>query len=349
LKAAVFRSYGQNPEEIEKIEDCQEYVIGPNDVLFRVEAAALNHNDLWAMYGDPIKSPLPHISGSDAAGVVIKVGGEVKKLKIGDRVVSHANLSCRVCAYCTSGREYDCPDRKIWGSETGPLWGAFSQFSYLPEVNLVKIPDELSFEDAAAVSMTGLTAWHMLMTRAGIRPGQTILVTGGGSGLGSIAIQIGKLFNCIVIATAGSDEKIERCLNLGADYAINHRLPDWNKKVREITKKKGIDVVFEHVGKEMFPLEITLLKAGGTLVTAGATTGYDSKIDLRYLFFKGTSLLGCTLGARAETEDVIRLTSSGEIKPVIDSIVPMTDIARAHSKMASGEFFGKIVVLPQKV
>lgn len=197
---------------------------------------------------------MPHISGSDAAGTVVEIGENVtENINIGDRVVVHPNLTCTVCQECTSGREYDCRSRQVWGFQTGPLWGAFAQYTHLPEVNIVKIPDNVSFNDAAAISMVGLTSWHMLVTRAGIRPGQTVLIMGGGSGMRIAGIQIAKLFNYFVIATSGNKEKMDKCLQLGADFVVNHRESDWYKKVREITNKQGVDLVFEHIGKSVFP------------------------------------------------------------------------------------------------
>jgi NADPH:quinone reductase-like Zn-dependent oxidoreductase len=159
--------------------------------------------------GVPIAIPLPHVSGSAVAGDVIAVGEDVKGFKVGDRVVSHSNMSCRVCSACTSGREYDCRDRKIWGFETGPLWGGYCEIAHLPEINVIKIPDNVSYDEAAAASMTLLTSWHMLVGRAKIRPGQTVLVMGGSSGVGIFGIQIAKLYGCTVIATA-SPEKLEK-------------------------------------------------------------------------------------------------------------------------------------------
>ncbi|MGA8564791.1 MAG: alcohol dehydrogenase catalytic domain-containing protein, partial [Nitrososphaeraceae archaeon] len=161
MKAAVYREYNKDPTKVINIEDVDMPKLKPNEVMIKIEAAAYNYNDLWAIWGDPIKVPLPHISGSDSAGVVVEAGSDVVKLKVGDRVVSHSNMSCRVCDLCTSGREYDCNDRLIWGFQTGPLWGGFCQYSHLPEVNVAKIPDNVSFNDAAAVSMVGMTAWHM--------------------------------------------------------------------------------------------------------------------------------------------------------------------------------------------
>lgn len=349
MKAAVYREYNKDPTKVINIEDVDMPKLKPNEVMIKIEAAAYNYNDLWAIWGDPIKVPLPHISGSDSAGVVVETGSDVVKLKVGDRVVSHSNMSCRVCDLCTSGREYDCNDRLIWGFQTGPLWGGFCQYSHLPEVNVAKILDNVSFDDAAAVSMVGMTAWHMLIGRAKIRPGLTVLIMGGTSGVGMVGIQIAKLYGCDVIATAGNKEKMDKCLELGADHVVNHREADWYKKVREITKKQGVDVVFEHIGKSTFPQEISLLKNGGTLVATGATTGYDSTIDLRYLFFKGTNLLGSTQGTKAELEQVIYWTSKGKIKPLIGQILPFSDMVKGHVMMANGDIMGKIVTTPQKL
>jgi alcohol dehydrogenase len=350
LKAAVYREHNNDPREVVSIEDIDAPKPKSNEVLIKVEAASYNYNDLWGIWGKPIKIPMPHISGSDAAGTIVETGENVSaNIKVGDRVVVHPNLTCRVCNECTSGREYDCSSRMVWGFQTGPLWGGFAQYTHLPEVNVVKLQDNVSFNDAAAISMVGMTAWHMLVTRAEILPGQIVLIMGGGSGMGIAGIQIAKLFNCDVIATAGNKDKMDKCLQLGADYVVNHRESDWYKMVREITNKQGVDVVFEHIGKTTFPQELSLLKMGGTLVSTGATTGYDSAIDLRYLFFKGTNLVGATQGTRAGLQEVIRWVSKGKIKPVIDTILPFTKMVEGHVKMADSQLFGKILTTPQKL
>ena len=349
MKAAIYREYNQDPTQVIKIEDTDMPKLKANEVMIKVESASYNYNDLWAIWGDPVKVPLPHISGSDVSGIVEDVGEDVLKLKKGDRVVSHSNMSCRVCQMCTSGREYDCNDRLIWGFQTGPLWGGFCQYAHLPEVNVVKLPDTVSFDDAAAISMVGMTAWHMLVGRAKISPGQVVLIMGGTSGVGMAGIQIAKLYGCDVIATAGNKEKMDKCLELGAEYVVNHREADWYKKVREITKKQGVDVVFEHIGKSTFPQEVSLLKMGGTLVATGATTGYDSSLDLRYLFFKGTNLLGSTQGTKAELEQVIYWISKGKIKPLVSTILPFSDVVKGHTMMANADQIGKILTTPQKL
>jgi NADPH:quinone reductase-like Zn-dependent oxidoreductase len=356
MKAVVYEEYApdDNFKKILKVKDVDEPKPKANEVVFKVKSTALNYNDIWGMRGQPVPVPLPHISGSDAAGDVIAVGDEVTNIKVGDRVVSHSNMSCRVCTACTDGREYDCEKRTIWGFQTGPLWGAYSEVTHLPEVNVLKIPDRVSYDEAAAASMTLLTSWHMLVGRAKIRPGQTVLIMGGGSGVGSFGIQIAKLYNCTVIATASPD-KLDKLKELGADYAVDHRKEDWHKEVRGITKeisKKtgtslGIDVSFDHIGQTHWNQQLTLLKYGATLVSCGATTGYDAKTDLRHIFFKGTNILGSTQGTRAELEQGFYWMGQGKIKAAIDSVHSFENAAEAHTKMLTGKgLFGKILMKP---
>jgi alcohol dehydrogenase len=356
MKAVVYEEYApdDNFKRILKVKDISEPKPKPDEVVFKVKAAALNYNDIWGMRGQPVAVPLPHVSGSDASGEVIAVGEDVKNFKVGDRVVSHSNMSCRVCSACTDGREFDCIKRTIWGFQTGPTWGAFSEITHLPEVNVAKIPDGVSFDEAAAASMTILTAWHMLVGRAKIRPGQIVLIMGGGSGVGSFGIQIAKLYNCTVISTASPD-KLDKLKELGADYAVDHRKEDWSKDVFKITKEisaktggvPGIDVSFDHIGQTHWNQQLTLLKYGGTLVSCGATTGYDAKTDLRHIFFKGTNILGSTQGTKAELEQGLFWMGKGKIKSVIDSTYPFEQAAEAHTKMLTGKgLFGKILMKP---
>jgi len=352
MRALVYENYAQddNFESILELRNIPEPVPKPNEVIFRVKAASLNYDDIWGMRGKTLAVPLPHISGTDAAGEVTAIGDNVKNIKVGDRIVSHGNMSCRVCAACTDGREYDCRQRKIWGFETGPLWGGYCEITHLPEINVVKIPDNVSYEEAAAASMTLLTSWHMLVGRAKIKPGQIVLIMGGSSGVGIFGIQIAKLYGCTVIATASPD-KLEKLKELGADYAVDHRKEDWHKEVRTITKEltgtTGIDVIFEHIGGSHFNKELTLLKYGATLVTTGATTGYDVPIDLRHIFFKGINILGSTQGTRAELEQGFHWMGQGKIKAVIDSVYTFDDAVSAHKKMLNGKgLVGKIILKP---
>ena len=349
MKAVVYEKYAPNDDykSILNVQEVPDPKPKSNEVVFRVKAAALNYNDIWGMRGQPVPVPLPHISGSDASGEVTAVGEDVTSFKVGDRVVSHSNMSCRVCEACTDGREYDCLKRSIWGFQTGPLWGAFSEFTHLPEVNVAKIPEGVSYDEAAAASMTLLTSWHMLVGRAKIHPGQTVLIMGGGSGVGSFGIQIAKLYNCNVIAT-GSPDKLDKLKELGADFAVDHRKPDWSKEVRQIAKPLGgIDISFDHIGQTHWNDQLTLLKYGGTLVTCGATTGYDAKTDLRHIFFKGTNILGSTQGTKAELEQGLYWMGKKKIKAVIDSEYSFENAAEAHTKMLTGKgLVGKILLKP---
>jgi NADPH:quinone reductase-like Zn-dependent oxidoreductase len=357
MKGVVYEEYApdDNFAKILKVKEVNDPKPKADEVIFKVKSAALNYNDIWGMRGAPVPVPLPHISGSDAAGDVIAVGEDVKNIKVGDKVVSHSNMSCRVCKACTDGREFDCVNRIIWGFQTGPNWGAFSEITHLPEVNISKIPQGVSYDEAAAASMTLLTSWHMLVGRAKIRPGQTVLIMGGGSGVGSFGIQIAKLYNCDVIATASPD-KLNKCLELGADFAVDHRKEDWYKEVRaiskELAKKKdeapGIDVSFDHIGQTHWNQQLTLLKYGATLVSCGATTGYDAKTDLRHVFFKGTNILGSTQGTKAELDQGLYWMGQGKIKAAIDSVYSFEQAAEAHTKMLTGKgLFGKILIKPE--
>jgi len=357
MKALVYEKYAENNdfESVLQLKEVPDPTPKSNEVLFRVKAAALNYDDIWGMRGKPLAVPLPHISGTDAAGEVIAVGEDVKNFKVGDRVVSHGNMSCRVCSRCTSGREYDCKKRIIWGFQTGPLWGGYCEIVHLPEINVMKIPDSISYEDAAAASMTLLTSWHMLVGRAKIKPGQIVLVMGGSSGVGIFGIQIAKLYGCTVIATA-SPEKLGQLKELGADYAVDHRKEDWHKEVFKISKElaktkdgiPGIDVIFEHIGGSHFNKELTLLKYGATMVTTGATTGYDVPADLRHIFFNGINILGSTQGTRAELEEGFYWMGKGKIKVIIDSIFTFENAVEAHNKMLNGKgLVGKIILKPE--
>ncbi len=357
MRALVYDEYTTNDDfsKILKIKNLPDPQPRSDEVVFKVMAAGLNYDDIWGMRGKPLAIPLPHISGTDAAGIVTAVGDDVKNFKIGDRVVSHGNMSCRVCKACTDGREFDCVKRTIWGFETGPLWGGYCEYAHLPEVNVLKIPDGVSYDEAAAASMTLLTSWHMLVGRAKIQPGQLVLIMGGSSGIGTFGIQIAKLFGCTVIATASPD-KLDKCLELGADFAVDHRKDDWHKEVRaiskELAKKKGeapgIDLSFDHIGETHWNKQLQLLKYGATLVSCGATTGYNAQTDLRHVFFKGTNILGSTQGTKAELDQALYWMGQGKIKAAIDSTYTFEQAAEAHTKMLTGKgMFGKILMKPE--
>tara|TARA_B100000029_G_scaffold479742_1_gene527076 strand:- start:2586 stop:3683 length:1098 start_codon:yes stop_codon:yes gene_type:complete len=363
MKALVYEEFTRDDDfkKILKVKDLDIPKPASHDVIFKVKATALNYNDIWGMRGNPVPVPLPHISGSDAAGEVIAIGDKVTQFQIGDRVAAYPNMSCKshdntnLCEACALGREYDCENRIVWGFLTGPLWGGFCEIAHLPEYNLVKIPDNLSYDDAASASMALLTSWHMLVGRAKITSGQTVLIMGGGSGVGSFGIQIAKSFGCKVIATS-SPEKLEKCQNLGADYAVDHRKPNWHKKVRIIAKEisqetgkmPGIDVSFDHIGETHWNNQIAILKNGGTIVTCGATTGFLAQVDLRHVFYKGINILGATSGSKSELEQGFSWMSQGKIKPTIDSTWTFEEAHLGHKKMLNGsELFGKMLIKPE--
>ena len=346
MKALPFYEHGD--PSVLRYEDIPVPEVGPNDVLIEVKSIGVNRNDLWAREGIPgVKHKLPHLSGSDVAGVIAEVGSAVTTSKKGDEVFVHTSISCRNCEMCVSGREYFCRQFHIYGFQTGPLDGGYAEYARLPAANVIAKPANLAFHDAASVSMSLLTVWHMLVTRADLRPGETVLLLGAGSSIGSIALQLAKnVLGAKVIATAGSEKKLEQAAALGADYLINHYKQDIAKEVRRITRKRGVDVVFEHVGEATWDKCIRSMAWGGRLVICGNTTGYNAMTDLRFLFTKQLSLLGCHQGNKGELMEAMKFVESGDIKPIIDCVMPLKEAAKAHELMYSGDHFGKIMLVP---
>jgi NADPH:quinone reductase-like Zn-dependent oxidoreductase len=340
VKAIVFSQHG-GPEVL-KYTDVPEPSISPGDVLVRVKACALNHLDLWVRRGLPnVPIPLPHIPGSDIAGEIAKIGAEVTTFRAGQKVVLAPLVSCGKCAACISGLDNRCRQATNLGYM---IDGGCAEFVRAPEVNCVPYPENLSFEEAAAIPLVFQTAWHMLVARAQLQPGEDVLILGAGSGVGSAAIQIAKLFGARVIATAGSDEKLQKARQLGADHLINHKSQRIRTEVRRTTNQRGVDVVFEHVGIATWEECISSLALSGRLVTCGATTGYDAKVDLRFLYSRQLSLLGSYMGVKSELQTVIKLVAAGRLKPVIDRVFPLAEAAAAHAYLESGAQFGKVVL-----
>jgi NADPH:quinone reductase-like Zn-dependent oxidoreductase len=286
--------------------------------------------------------PMPHVLGSDIAGEVVAVGDLCERVKPGWRVLLSPGLSCRQCDECVAGRDNFCRRYTLFGLGVD---GGNRELMPVPEYAAVRIPDLMSFEDAAAVPLVFLTAWHMLTGRAHLQMGEDVLVLAASSGVGSAAIQIAKMFHCRVIATAGSEIKMQKAKELGADHVIDHYRQDIAAEVRAITGKRGVDVVFEHTGQATWDKSVASLAAGGRLVTCGATTGYDARIDLRYLFSKQHSLLGSFMGTMGELHRVLKFVFRGQLKPVIDSVFPLEDIRAAHERLENKEQFGKVIVM----
>lgn len=341
MKAIVIREHG-GPEVLQYTE-APHPAIRANEVLVRVRACALNHLDLWVRSGLPnVPIPLPHIPGSDIAGEIAEVGADVTSVRIDQKVVLAPGVSCGKCAACLAGLDNRCRQFSNLGYM---IDGGCAEFVRCPEVNCLPYPENLSFEEAASIPLVFQTAWHMLVTRAQLQPGEDVLVLGAGSGVGSAAIQIAALFGARVIATAGNDAKLEKAKQLGAKHLINHKTQKIHEEVRRITNKRGVDVVVEHVGTATWNESVASLAVGGRLVTCGATTGYDAKIDLRFLFSRQLSLLGSYMGTKSELAAVMKLVASGHLKPVIDRTFPLSACADAHRYLEGGEQFGKVVLV----
>jgi NADPH:quinone reductase-like Zn-dependent oxidoreductase len=340
VKAVQFQQHG-GPEVLKYVE-APEPVIRPSEVLVRVRACALNRLDLWVRQGLPnVPIPLPHIPGSDVAGEIAQAGAEVATVRVGQKVVLAPGVTCGKCAACLAGLDNRCRQFTNLGYM---IDGGCAEFVRAPEVNCLPYPENLPFEEAAAIPLVFQTAWHMLVARAELRPGEDVLVLGAGSGVGSAAIQVAKFLGAQVIATAGTEAKLARARELGADHTINHKSQKIRDEVRRITNKRGVDVVFEHVGTATWDDSLASLAASGRLVTCGATTGYDAKVDLRFLFSRQLSLLGSYMGTKNDLRMVMKLVAAGRLKPIVDRVFPLADAAAAHVYLESGAQFGKVVL-----
>jgi NADPH:quinone reductase-like Zn-dependent oxidoreductase len=342
VKATIFKQHG-GPEVLEYA-DVPDPRIRADEVLIEVKACALNHLDIFVRGGLPgIEIPLPHILGNDIAGVVREVGELVTWTKPGDEVMVNPGVSCGHCDACLSGEDNLCREYDIMGYRRN---GGYAELVAVPGVNIVPKPPELSWEEAAALPLVTVTAWHMLVTRVNVQPGETVLVHAAGSGVGSIAIQIAKLRGARVITTASTGEKLEKARELGADEAINYTQADWPKEVRRLTDRKGVDVVVEHTGAATWPGSISSLKNNGRLVTCGATSGYDARTDLRQVFYRHLNILGSFMGSKAELLEALKFVREGKIRAVVDRVLPLSEARQAHEVIENRAHFGKVVLKP---
>lgn len=338
MKAAVFHEFG-NIDTL-KFEEFPDPGVHTGEVLVRVKACALNHLDLWQRQGLPGVT-LPHISGSDVAGIVEDTGPGVTGIKKGDEVIVSPGISCMKCIRCLNGDDNLCSQYNILGYRNN---GGYAEFVSVPAVNVIPKPKRLLFEEAASVPLVFLTAWHMLVGRAGIRPGDTVLVQAGGSGVGIAAIQIAKLFHARVIATVGSDDKAEKAAALGADEVINYKKQDFEEEVKKFTNKQGADIVIDHIGPDVWEKNIKSLARNGRLVTCGATSGPSANIDLRYVFSRHLSILGSYMGRKQELLEVLRFFDSRKLRPVVHKVFDLQDAGKAQQEMLDRKNFGKIVL-----
>jgi NADPH:quinone reductase-like Zn-dependent oxidoreductase len=316
---------------------------GPGEVRVRIKACALNHLDIWVRRGGPaFKLEYPHRLGSDIAGVVDAVGPGATAV-VGAKCVVQPGLSCMRCAACLGGHDNLCRHYKILGENTQ---GAYGEYIVVPAVNIAPYPERLSFPEAASSILPFLTSWQMLVHKARIQPGETVLVQGAGSGIGVAAIQIAKLFGARVIATAGSDAKLERAKALGADVVIDYVKQDFVAECKKLTEKRGVDAVIEHVGGEVFVGSIKAVKNGGRVVTCGATAGFHPAIDLRHIFFRQVEVLGSTMGSKADMLTVLGHIAAGRLSPVVHEVLPLARAADAHRLLEERRAFGKVVLEP---
>ncbi len=342
MKAVVFDEHG-GPEVL-KIGEVPEPEPGPDEVVLTVNAAALNHLDIWVRKGIPgLKLAMPHVPGSDGAGVVSKIGRKVKGLIEGDRVTVNPGLSCGACEFCKLGEESLCVEFKILGEH---VQGTCAEFVKVPARNLYKIPASLGFEEAAAAPLASLTAWRMLVSRAGLKQGQDVLINGAGSGVSVAAIQIAKNIGARVFVTSRSDEKLEKAKKLGADVLINLTKERFDEVVWRETKKRGVDVVLDHIGPATWPQNFRSLARDGKMVVCGATSGPKAEVDIRSLYWRQFSIIGSTMSSRKEFEAVMDLVAQGKLKAVIHKVMPMSETRIAHEIMEKGEQFGKLVLMP---
>jgi NADPH:quinone reductase-like Zn-dependent oxidoreductase len=340
MKAITIHEHGGRDKlRYEEIPDPE---VGPGEIRLRVRACALNHLDIWVRRGLPnLRLGFPHILGADIAGEVEALGPGVTGVEVGQRALLSPGVSCGTCRECLGGRDNLCRSYGILGESRT---GGNAELISVPAANLLPYPDGLEFTEAAAIPLTFQTAWQMLVQKARVRPGETVLVLAAGSGVGSAGVQIAKLLGARVIATASSEVKLARAGELGADHLVDHSDDAWPKRVRELTGKRGVDVVMEHVGAATWERSIKVCASGGRVVTCGATTGWDARTDLRHVFFRQIAILGSTMGSKSVLFDVVDHVRAGRLRPVVDRVLPLADAAEAHRVLEEREGFGKVVL-----
>ena len=318
--------------------------LGPRQVRVAQRAAALNHLDLFVVRGMPHEYRFPNVVGADGAGVVDAVGSEVRSVRPGDRVMINPGIPDYTCEYCRAGEQSLCRSYGILGEH---LPGTMAQYVVVPEQNVATIPTlatPLTWAEAAAFSLVTLTAWRMVVTRAQVVAGETVLIWGIGGGVALAALQIAKLKGARVIVTSSSDAKLHEAKRLGADVTLNHTAQEVSQQVRALTEKRGANVVIDDVGEATWDESLRSLGRGGRLVTCGSTSGPHVTLDLRRLFWHQWSILGSTMGNDAEYREIVRLLGAGELRPVVDRVYPFTEARAAFERLDRGEQLGKVVV-----
>lgn len=342
MKALLFHEFG-GPEVL-RYEEVADPAPGPGEALVRVRACALNRLDLWVRERIPaLKTPLPFWTGSDIAGDVVEVGREVTGLKPGTRVAVNPGLACGGCEWCLRGEDSMCERYGIIGEH---IRGGLAELVTVPATNCLPLPDHIGYEEAAAFILVNMTAWRMLVTQAALRPGEDLLILGVGGGVSSAAVPIGKLCGARVVVTSSYEEKLQKAKELGADELINYSKQDWVQAVRELTAKRGVDVVLDNVGAATWKGSIRSLANGGRLVTCGATTGPIGETDIRLVFWRQLRILGSTMASRPEFRAVMGQLFQGRLRAIIDRTMPLRDGAEAQRRLTEGRQFGKLVLIP---
>lgn len=341
MRAALFHEHG-GPEVV-RVEEVPTPVPGPAEVLIRVRAAAMNHLDLWVRRGLPIETTMPHIGGSDFAGVIEELGESVEGLSLGDHVVVNPALWCGRCRSCLQGEESMCERFRLLGEHTN---GGFAEFAVAPAANVYRLPRSYPFELAAALPVSYQTAWRALLTRARLRAGEEVLILGASGGTAAAAVQIAKLHGARVYAVTSGEANVQRVQELGADVVYDREQVDFSREVHRDTEKRGVDVVVENVGEATWRGSLRALARGGRLVTYGATTGWKGETDLRLVFWKQLELIGTTMANRAEFEAMLQAALEGRFAPPIGATLPLDQARTAHERLEAGDLFGKLILLP---
>ena len=342
MKAVLFRQHG-GPDVLEHTE-VPDPVLEPGHLLVRVKACSVNHLDLWIRQGIPAyRIRLPHISGCDVSGIVERAGEGVAQVKPGDRVVLAPALSCGTCEWCRRGDDNLCVSYGIRGAASP---GGYAELISARATDAIRLPKDLAFEEAAAFPLVFLTAWHMLVGRANLQAGETILVHAAGSGVGHAAVQIAKYLKARVLTTVGAETKVPKARALGADEVINYQRENFEERVTQLTGGRGVDVVFDHIGPQVWEPSLRLLAKGGRLVTCGATSGPSVPLDLRYVFSRQLAVLGSMMGTRAELLALTRLIGQRRLRPVIDTVFPLSEARAAQQRLLDRQVFGELLLAP---
>jgi len=342
MQAVQFREHGDC--DVIEYDERPDPEVGREEVLVDVKAGALNHLDVWTRKGLPgIDLEMPHVPGSDGAGVVLAVGPDVTRFSEGDHVALTAGVSCGDCEFCRHGQASMCVNYHVIGEHVP---GVHAELAAVPEDNLVEVPDHVDWETAAAAPLVFQTAWRMLLTRGELSAGESVLVLGASGGVGHAAVQIADYAGATVYATASTDEKLEHARSLGADHVVNYEEQEFDSWIRDVTGKRGVDVVVDHVGEATWDSSIRSLAKGGRLLTCGATTGARPETDVRRVFWNQLDVRGSTMATPGEVDDVLEGVWEGTFQPNVRETLPMSETARAHELLENRQGFGKVVVIP---